>query len=83
MRFALLPNRSTGRPDELLAVGGHFLGLCRICCFCVGHFLGRGMRVRGVAALCRPEEGTKALKQTFHEARGGGGVWIGFHVVGR
>ena len=83
MRFALLSNLSTGRPNELLAVGGHFLGLRCTCCFCVGHFLGRGMRVRGGAALCRPEEGTKTLKQTFHEARGGGGVLIGFHVVGR
>ncbi len=62
---------------------GHFVGLRDACGFGSGHFLGRGMRVRGGAALCRPEEGTKALEQTFHEARGGGRGLIGFHIVGR
>ena len=83
MRFSLLPNHSTGRPDELLAVGGHFVGLRDACRLGGGLFLARGVRVRGGAALYRPEVGTKALKQTFHEARGVGGVWIGFHIVGR
>ena len=64
-------------------MGGHVVGLWNACGFGEELFVGRGTRVRGGAALCRPEEGTKALKQTFHEARGGGRVLIGFHVVGR
>ena len=64
-------------------MGGHFVGLGDACGFGGGLFLGRGVRVRGGAALCRPEEGTKTLEQTFHEARGDGRVLIGFHVVGR
>ena len=64
-------------------MGGHFVGLRDACGVGGEHFLDRGVRVRGGAALCRPEEGAKTLKQTFHEARGWGGVWIGFHVVGR
>ena len=62
---------------------GHFVGLGDACWIGGGMFLGRGIRVRGGAALRRPEEGIEALEQTFHEARGGGRGLIGFHVVGR
>ena len=64
-------------------MAGHSVGPCHACGFGGRLFLGRGMRVLGRVALRRPKEGAKTLKQTFHGARGGGGVLFGFHIVGR